>query len=164
MFRTMGVAVAVALMVSPLLAAEAKVMSAEGKPKPDSPMVAAAKSANRLGKKPALVITNDNLGKLGEGAHMTTTTVQRPIDVAKSSKAAPSGPTTAQTQDSKKVQAEQEKKAREVKKAEAAAKAKLEELSQMVEDDLFSDEDPARAEQKLEEAAAKAAAAQTPKP
>ena len=40
---------------------------------PESPLVAAARRANRLGKKPANVITNDNLVKAGSSGHVTTT-------------------------------------------------------------------------------------------
>ncbi len=45
----------------------------------DSPMVAAAKRANRKGKKPANVITNETLSKSGGSAHVTTTTAQKPF-------------------------------------------------------------------------------------
>jgi hypothetical protein len=43
---------------------------------PDSPLVAAAKRANRLGKKPANVITNATLKTSGTNAHVTTTDKQ----------------------------------------------------------------------------------------
>jgi len=43
----------------------------------DSPLVAAAKRANRLGKKPAFVITNETL--VTAGGHFTTTVQQAPI-------------------------------------------------------------------------------------
>ncbi|HEX7151087.1 MAG TPA: hypothetical protein VF618_06330 [Thermoanaerobaculia bacterium] len=44
----------------------------------DSPLVAAAKRTNRLNKKPAFVITNDNLREF-QDAHWTTTATQEPI-------------------------------------------------------------------------------------
>jgi hypothetical protein len=44
----------------------------------DSPLVAAAKRTNRLNKKPAFVITNDNLQQF-QDAHWTTTATQEPI-------------------------------------------------------------------------------------
>lgn len=43
---------------------------------PDSPLVAAAKRANRLGKKPGNVITNATLKSSGTNAHVTTTDKQ----------------------------------------------------------------------------------------
>jgi hypothetical protein len=43
---------------------------------PDSPLVAAAKRANRLGKKPTNVITNATLKSSGANAHVTTTEKQ----------------------------------------------------------------------------------------
>ncbi len=45
--------------------------------KQDSPLVAAAKRAGRLGKKPTSVITNDTL--LKTGGHFTTTQYQDPL-------------------------------------------------------------------------------------
>ena len=49
---------------------------------PDSPLVAAAKRANRLGRKPAApVITNETLKQSGAAAHVTTTSAQRPLDL-----------------------------------------------------------------------------------
>jgi hypothetical protein len=47
---------------------------------PDSPLVAAARRTNRLGKKPANVITNSTLTKSGSAtAHVTTTETQAPL-------------------------------------------------------------------------------------
>ena len=55
-------------------AAEQKTAAAATTAQPDSPLVAAAKRANRLGKKkPANVITNDTLKASGTSAHVTTT-------------------------------------------------------------------------------------------
>lgn len=50
---------------------------------PESPLVAAARRANRLGKKPANVITNDNLVKAGTTGHVTTTLNQPAISLPK---------------------------------------------------------------------------------
>lgn len=47
----------------------------------DSPLVAAAKRAGRLGKKPTSVITNDTL--LKTGGHFTTTQSQEPLPSTK---------------------------------------------------------------------------------
>ena len=45
----------------------------------DSPLVAAAKRANRLGKRPGTVITNESV--LASKGHITTTTVVREVNV-----------------------------------------------------------------------------------
>jgi hypothetical protein len=50
--------------------------AAEPQAQPDSPLVAAAKRANRLGKKPSNVITNATLKTSGANAHVTTTDKQ----------------------------------------------------------------------------------------
>jgi hypothetical protein len=51
---------------------------------PDSPLVAAAKRANRKGKKStAILITNDTLKTSGANAHVTTTTSQNAIQMPK---------------------------------------------------------------------------------
>lgn len=50
---------------------------------PDSPLVAAAKRANRLGKKPTNVITNATLKTSGATAHVTTTEKQSAIQMPK---------------------------------------------------------------------------------
>jgi hypothetical protein len=50
---------------------------------PDSPLVAAAKRAKRLGKKPSNVITNETLKTSGGNAHVTTTTQQATIQMPK---------------------------------------------------------------------------------
>src|SRR5947207_602007 len=72
MNRTLSFA-ATLILAAPLFAADPKPLSnptqqpAQG----DSPLVAAAKRTGRLGKKPAFVITNDNL--VTTGGHFTTT-------------------------------------------------------------------------------------------
>lgn len=85
--------VALALAALPLLAEEpAKQPEPAAKPaqasqpaqpaaQPDSPLVAAARRTNRLGKKkPANVITNATLTKAGSAtAHVTTTETQAPL-------------------------------------------------------------------------------------
>jgi hypothetical protein len=45
----------------------------------DSPLVAAAKKANRSGKKSTIVITNETLSQIGASAHVTTTKTQKPL-------------------------------------------------------------------------------------
>jgi len=83
---------------------------------PDSPLVAAAKRANRLGRKPAAtVITNETLKQSGAGAHVTTTTAQRPLDLP------PNLPAPRPTPE---MQADAAKAVREKAIAEQAAKQK----------------------------------------
>ena len=53
--------------------------AAQQQPQQDSPMVAAAKRANRKGRKPTNVITNETLSKSGANAHVTTTATQKPF-------------------------------------------------------------------------------------
>lgn len=54
---------------------------AEPQAQADSPLVAAAKRANRLGKKPTNVITNATLKSSGANAHVTTTATQTAIQM-----------------------------------------------------------------------------------
>jgi hypothetical protein len=56
--------------------AETTKAQAADAPQADSPLVAASKRANRLGKKPTNVITNETLKQSGAGAHVTTTSQQ----------------------------------------------------------------------------------------
>ena len=73
----------VAALMLPVLAVAAEDTGTPPKPAAsaaqDSPMVAAAKRANRKGRKPANVITNETLAKAGGSAHVTTTAQQRPF-------------------------------------------------------------------------------------
>ena len=81
----------------------------------DSPLVAAAKRMNRLGKKPTNVITNETLTKSGGTAHVTTSaTPHKPIVLP--GPAAEPNPTPEM--------AAAKKAADERKRAEAAAAAK----------------------------------------
>jgi hypothetical protein len=66
------IAVAAAFLVASIgLAAETTSQPASAPA--DSPLVRAAKRANRLGRKPGFVITNDNMHTLAGPARMTTT-------------------------------------------------------------------------------------------
>jgi hypothetical protein len=62
--------------VTSLLAATQPTTISTPPPREDSPMVQAAKRSKRLGKKPALVITNENLTRFEGAAHITTTNNQ----------------------------------------------------------------------------------------
>jgi hypothetical protein len=117
--------------------------TAAGGAQPDSPLVAAAKRANRLGKKSATpVITNATLKSSGANAHVTTTAKQTAIQMP-----APLLPpretpemAVARTQQAERakaaVQAEAERKAKEEqqKKMEAAAAASEEGFDGMQDD------------------------------
>ena len=69
-----------------LFLAAATAALAQEQPVQDSPLVAAAKRSNRLGKKPAMVITNETLKSSGAKAHVTTTASQPALPAAQASK------------------------------------------------------------------------------
>lgn len=80
--KPLTIAAAVAVFALPLCASDdqqpkqtttvpSTTLSAPPAQNQDSPLVRAAKSSGRLGKKPSMVITNDTL--LKSGGHMTTT-------------------------------------------------------------------------------------------
>lgn len=120
----------------------------------DSPLVAAAKRANRKGRKGTNVITNETLAKTGAGAHITTTTVQRPFVAPKAYE--PPAPTpemvAIQAREAEKRRAAEEaavrKKAEEAQKRAAAAAAAGAEEGMYHDADL----DPAEAERAQEDA------------
>ncbi len=85
----------------------------------DSPMVAAAKRANRKGKKPTNVITNETLSKSGATAHVTTTATQKPFAAPKPYVPPPPTPDM--------VAQQQREAAKKRAAAQAAAQAKAEE-------------------------------------
>src|SRR3954447_26208355 len=78
MNRTLTFA-AIFVLAAPLFAADPKPVSnpTQQVPQGDSPLLAAAKRAHRLGKKPTNVITNETL--VTSGGHFTTTQQQAPI-------------------------------------------------------------------------------------
>ena len=142
----------------PMLADEPK-KSEEPKPQPaqttttaqpDSPLVAAAKRANRLGKKSTskVVITNDTLKTSGQNAHVTTTDTLRAL---------PRG----QAEPSQEVLELQQREKNRKAAAEAAAKKEKEEkeratkvryAAQNAEEEYPDDVDPAQAEKQLQDA------------
>ncbi|HEX6098527.1 MAG TPA: hypothetical protein VF432_19580 [Thermoanaerobaculia bacterium] len=87
---------------------------------PDSPLVAAAKRANRLGKKPANVITNATLKTSGANAHVTTTDKQAIFQMPQ-----PLEPPRA-TPEMIAMKAQQEQRAKAAEQAEKDRKAKQE--------------------------------------
>jgi hypothetical protein len=117
---------------------------------PDSPLAAAAKRANRLGKKPTskVVITNDTLKSSGQNAHVTTTDKLRAL---------PRG----QAEPSQEVLELQAREEKRKAAAEAAAKKEKEEkeravkvryAAQNAEEAYPDDVDPAQAEKQLQDA------------
>ena len=121
-------------------AAQPKTISAPAPQQLESPLVAAARRANRLGKKPTNVITNDTLVR--SGVHVTTTEKMTPMNVA-STIAQP----TAETE-MLRLRNEQRKadEARARKEAEAKAKkeqkyaATMERAENGMVDDAEADE------------------------
>lgn len=132
MKRALCLFVALAL---PLAAEETKQKPAEAAPRTqpaapqaqsDSPLVAAAKRANRLGRKPAApVITNETLRQSGANAHVTTTSAQRPL-VLPPSLPAPR-PTPEMQADAAKAAREKVLAAEAVKKQKADAEKAVKE-------------------------------------
>lgn len=122
----------------------------------DSPLVAAAKRANRKGRKPAAtVITNDMLNKSGAGAHITTTQVQKPFVATKA--LAPLRPTPEMIH-AENVREEQKQVAAEAearRDAETARKKAAAAAAASSEEGLYddTDADPAQAERTESETA-----------
>ena len=140
----LSVIIAVTLPV--FAADQTAVNSQQPAPQPDSPLVAAAKRANRLGKKPAMVITNDTLVRDGRG--FTTTSGQQEVTTPKGT-AAPTPEMTAASAAQKDAQrraeaAAQQKKAQDMRSAKAAAD------EAGYENDNYLNEDPARHEHAME--------------
>lgn len=139
--RTLIVIVVLAL---PVLAEEKKAEPAKAAPaqeaapaaaaatsataQPDSPLVAAAKRANRLGRKPArTVITNESLKTSGANAHVTTTSSQTKIEMP-----APLEPPRA-TPEMIALKEQQDRRAKAAVEAEKARKAKEEQQRKLEE-------------------------------
>jgi len=158
MTRALTSALALALLAFPLAADDAKKTepkAAAPQPAPeDSPLVAASKRMNRLGRKPKskIVITNETLKQSGEGAHVTTSEQQPAIKMPAPSPATKPTPEmvaakrtaeqkqAAARQTAAEQQAEQQKRERVAMAAEAA------------EEEYPDDVDPAQAEQALRDA------------
>lgn len=94
--------------------------AAEPQAQPDSPLVAAAKRANRLGKKPTNLITNATLKTSGTNAHVTTTDKQAIFQMPKPLEPPRDTPEMAA------AKAQQEQRAKAAEQAEKDRKAKEE--------------------------------------
>jgi len=140
MKHTLAPALTLALLALPLLAE-------------DSAMVAAAKRANRLGKKPVskIVITNETVKSSGANAHVTTTQQQKAIVLPVQEQVKP----TAEEAAAKKVAERQKAEAQAAAaKQQAAGKktAAMRDSAQNVEEEYPDDLDPAQAEKQLQDA------------
>lgn len=119
----------------------------------DSPLVAAAKRANRLGKKPVskVVITNETLKTSGANAHVTTAQQQAKITLPPQDPQQTEAAIAARRADQKRkaeAQAAADAKQKESEKqANAAGQA-----AQNAEEEYPDDVDPAQAEKQLQDA------------
>lgn len=156
------VTTAMLALALPMLAEEPK-KSEEPKPQPaqtttaattvaqaDSPLVAAAKRANRLGKKSTskVVITNDTLKNSGQNAHVTTTETLRALPRGH---AEPSQEVLDLQERAEKRKAEAEAAAKR-EKEEKQRQAKIRQAAQNEEEAYPDDVDPAQAEKQLQNA------------
>lgn len=121
----------------------------------ESPLAAAARKANRLGKTPQILINDQNLKTSGQGAHVTTTKKQEEIVIS---------PTAGKTKTPEMIEKEnryREEKKKEIadanaKKAEAAKENRLGLLNSEVDaDGHMSEADPAAVEAKMAATGAK---------
>lgn len=120
----------------------------------DSPLVAAAKRANRKGKKATNVITNETLKQSGANARITTTAHQRPFVAPKAYE--PPVPTpemvaAKKRQDQKRAAAAEEAAHR---KAAAESEQAAARAAAAAEEGFYDDEeaDPAQAEKAQQDA------------
>ncbi|HWS71180.1 MAG TPA: hypothetical protein VN605_03665 [Thermoanaerobaculia bacterium] len=155
------IAVASALFVASLgVAAENPAPPAS--PQPDSPLVRAAKRANRLGKKPGFVITNDNMHTLTSPARMTTTDHVPYVPVISAGVAVPPEVVARQQADAARAQvdaAAATMHAREEKHHQNQARV----MDQNEGPEALYVEDPAQSEHEMQQAA-QPASASSPQP
>jgi hypothetical protein len=140
MKHTLAPMLALALLALPLLAE-------------DSPMVAAAKRANRLGKKPVskIVITNETVKSAGANAHVTTTQDQKAIVLPPQEQVKPTAEEVAAKAAAEKRKAEAQASAAKQQAAEKKIAA-TRDAAQNVEEEYPDDLDPAQAEKQLQDA------------
>ena len=108
--------------------------AAEPQAQPDSPLVAAAKRANRLGKKPTNLITNATLKTSGTNAHVTTTDKQAIFQMPK-----PLEP-PRDTPEMTAAKAQQEQRAKAAEQAAKDRKAKEEQKKKVQADAAAAEE------------------------
>ncbi len=148
MTRAMTSMLTLALLALPVLAEEPKKTET---PAQDSPLVAASKRANRLGKKkPANVITNETVKKSGATAHVTTTTNPAKLPAPPPAKPAETVHAAKVTEQPKPAATTPEDK----KKTEEERQRRLAMAAEAVEEEHPDDVDPAQAEKELRDAQA----------
>jgi len=114
----------------------------------DSPLVAAAKRANRLGKKPSMVITNENLVHMNDGRGFTTTTGQQPVTAPKGASA---GAMEVQaTAAAAKAREDTARAATQQKRSQDARAEKAGQAQALYDGDNFLDGDPAQHEHAMD--------------
>lgn len=104
----------------------------------DSIFVQAARRANRKGKKPTNVITNDTLSKSGGKSHITTTASQYAVSIPE---VEPTAEMKARVVQAEAKKAADEKAAAERKKAEARQE-RMNQTAATEDEDLFNGENP----------------------
>ncbi len=148
-----AIVLAILAVTIPLTAAEKKETStpppAATQQQPDSPLVAAAKRAGRLNKKPAFVITNETLAQM-QGGRLTTTNAQQPVAAPPLSTSPAPTPEMRQQQQKAQVQQALDQLAAEKKKLEQARTSKVQARSSQY-DNEYLDQDPAAAEHAMEQ-------------
>jgi len=143
---------AILAVTIPLWAGEQKETAAPA-PAPqqqDSPLVAAAKRAGRLNKKPTFVITNETLAQMNGGRLSVSNTPQRPIVLPAPLPPLPPTSEMAAAEKAAKESATRSKMAAEEKKVHDARMSKAQQKASQYEDESYLDDDPAAAEHALE--------------
>ena len=116
---------------------------------PDSPLVAAARRANRLGKKSgSKVITNETLKTSGQKAHVTTTETLRALPKGEVEPSQEVLELQQREKDRKAAAEAAAKKEKEAKKREARVATAAENAEEEYPDDV----DPTMAEKQLQDA------------
>ena len=120
----------------------------------DSPLVAAARRANRRGKKPANVITNATLAKPGSSGHVTTTQNQGTLNLPAPAPPLPPTPEMIAAKEAEDRRKKAEAEAAKKRDEEAKREAKRAAATERVEDDVFdeSQADGSQGERELEPA------------
>jgi hypothetical protein len=132
-----------------ILAVTIPVFAQQPAAQPDSPLVAAAKRTNRLGKKPSLVITNENLVRINDGRGFTTSTAQQPVTAPKADiKPTPEMQAAAANQKARETAAAAALEKRKIQDAKSAQAAQRE---GHYEGEGYLDADPAQHEHSMEQ-------------
>ena len=132
-----------------ILAVAVPVFAQQPPAQPDSPLVAAAKRANRLGKKPSMVITNDNLVHMNDGRGFTTSSGQQPVTAPKTDiKPTPEMQAAAANQ---KAAAAAAAAALDKKKAQDMRNAQAAQREAAYEGEGYLDDDPAQHEHNMDQ-------------